>query len=172
MTTWGESLELMRLYYICAALWLFGCAFPTWPKGFSMKEKLIPLCICSFWQISAVRWNCSISSRGQEKCLPRSSRPCRGSYRVNSVTPSEKWDTLPAQPLYSFPLFHVQLSPSGLWACVWDCGHQQQPWGQGQRHGQGQVSFTKHAFEHAGFPALTLSRKSSHFLSVSLAARL
>lgn len=75
------------------------------------KEKLLPFCICWFWQISAVRWNCLISSRGQEKCPPRSCRPCRGSYRVNSVTPSEKWDTLPAQRLHSFPLFHVQLSP-------------------------------------------------------------
>lgn len=108
----GKSLELLRLYYTNhAALWLFSCAFPTWPKVFSIKEKLIPFCMCSFWQISAVRWNCLISSRGQEKCLPRSCRPCRGSYRVNSVTPSEKWDTLPAQLLYSFPLFHVQLSP-------------------------------------------------------------
>lgn len=53
--------------------------------------------------------------------------------------------------------------PSGLWACVWDGGHQQHPWGQGQRHSQGQISFNKHMFEHTWFPIM-LSRQSGNFL--------
>lgn len=29
---------------------------------------------------------------------------------------------------------------SGVWACVWNSGHQQQSWSQGQRHSQGSIT--------------------------------